>query len=83
MHEILHNSFCLIIFRNGYNIRVGTICGGLAKSELFIQTHSDILQIEIVKPHQTESVLLGAAMLGATAAYSDSAKVSSERCPPD
>ena len=81
MHEIIHNTFCLIIFRNGHNIRVGTICGGLARSELFIQTHSDILQIKIVKPHQTESVLLGAAMLGAAAAYYNSANVSSERCP--
>ena len=81
MQGIIHNTFCLIISRNGYTIKVGAICGGLAKSELFIQTHSDILQMKIVKPHQTESVLLGAAMLGAAAACFDSSNVSSERCP--
>ena len=63
----------------GYNIEVATICGGLAKSELFIQTNSDILQLRIVKPHQVESVLLGAAMLGAAAAKSHQDKDASKR----
>ena len=49
---------------------MATICGGLAKSELFIQTSADVLQIEVIKPDQAESVLLGAAMLGASAASS-------------
>ena len=49
---------------------MATICGGLAKSELFIQTNADVLQIEVMKPDQAESVLLGAAMLGASAALS-------------
>ena len=46
---------------------MATICGGLAKSELFIQTNADVLQIKVIKPDQAESVLLGAAMLGASA----------------
>ncbi len=44
------------------------ICGGLSKSALFVQTHADVLGIPVVLPDQTESVLLGAAMLGAAAA---------------
>ena len=63
------NPFC-ITYRNGYSIKVATICGGLAKSDLFIQTNADVLQIEVMKPDQAESVLLGAAMLGASAALS-------------
>ena len=67
------------MLRKGYAIKVATICGGLSKSEVFVQTNSDVLQIEIIKPHQMESVLLGAAMLGAAAAHSDDATVSSNR----
>jgi ribulose kinase len=55
-------------YREGQAIRVATICGGLSKSELFVQTHCDVLGIPVVRPEQTESVLLGAAMLGAAAA---------------
>ena len=58
---------------------MGTICGGLAKSELFIQTNADVLQIEVMKPDQAESVLLGAAMLGASAALSRAATHSENR----
>ena len=49
---------------------MATICGGLAKSDLFIQTSADVLQIDVIRPDQAESVLLGAAMLGASAASS-------------
>lgn len=59
-------------------INVASICGGLAKSDLFIQTNSDVLQLKIVRPHQVESVLLGAAMLGAAASKSYKAKNSSK-----
>ena len=60
-------------------INVATICGGLAKSDVFIQTNADVLQLNIVRPHQVESVLLGAAMLGAAASKSDKDKESSKR----
>ena len=69
----LDNYLKLIFFsilRKGYKIKVATICGGLAQSDLFIQTNSDVLQLKIVRPHQVESVLLGAAMLGSAAAKS-------------
>ena len=68
-----------IIFRKGYTINVATICGGLAQSDLFIQTNSDVLQLNIVRPHQVESVLLGAAMLGAAASKAEKDTKSSKR----
>lgn len=49
------------------------ICGGLSKNKLFIQTHADICGIPVSISTESESVLLGAAMLGATASgyYND------------
>jgi len=49
------------------------ICGGLSKSDFFIQTISDVLNLKVVKPLEPESVLLGSAILAACAA-ADSAK---------
>ena len=37
-------------------------------SQLFVQTHADVLGLSLVLPNESESVLLGAAMLGAAAA---------------
>jgi ribulose kinase len=36
--------------------------------QLFVQTHADVLGLSLILPNETESVLLGAAMLGAAAA---------------
>jgi FGGY-family pentulose kinase len=52
----------------GHNIKVVTICGGLSKSNLFIQTNADVLGLNILKPDEAESVLLGSAMTAAAAA---------------
>lgn len=43
------------------------ICGGLSKNKLFVQTNADICEIPMLISSEAESVLLGAAMLGATA----------------
>jgi len=43
------------------------ICGGLSKNKLFVQCHADVCNIPVCISHEPESVLLGAAMLGATA----------------
>lgn len=43
------------------------ICGGLSKDPLFIQVQADSVGIPILKPHEEESVLIGAALLGACA----------------
>nr|CAD7461592.1 unnamed protein product [Timema tahoe] len=44
------------------------MCGGLSQSSLFIQTHADALGLPVLKPRESESVLVGAAILGACAA---------------
>lgn len=44
------------------------MCGGLSKNEIFVQVHSDICNIPVFTPDEPESVLLGAAILGASAA---------------
>jgi len=47
---------------------VALVCGGLGKNPLFVQTIADVLEMPVLLPEETESVLLGAAILGATAA---------------
>ncbi|XP_065214950.1 FGGY carbohydrate kinase domain-containing protein-like [Planococcus citri] len=44
------------------------ICGGLSKNKLFVKTHANAIGLKVLVPEQEESVLLGAAELGATAA---------------
>jgi FGGY-family pentulose kinase len=51
----------------GYKIDTIVACGGGTKSPLFLQQHADITGCRIVLPREQESVLLGSAMLGATA----------------
>lgn len=49
-------------------IRVIVMCGGLSKNPLFVKTHADAIGLQVLVPEESESVILGAAMLGATAA---------------
>ncbi|GLH03762.1 uncharacterized protein GBIM_09616 [Gryllus bimaculatus] len=44
------------------------ICGGLSSNPLFVQTQADVVGMPVLCPHEAESVLLGAAILGACAA---------------
>ncbi|KAK3018276.1 hypothetical protein RJ639_003104 [Escallonia herrerae] len=55
---------------NSYGHKIDTLlaCGGLAKNPLFVQEHADIIGYPIVLPGESESVLLGSAILGAVAA---------------
>ncbi len=53
---------------HGQTVKAAGICGGLSKSDLFVRTHADVLGIPVVMPDETETVLLGSAMLGAAAA---------------
>lgn len=43
------------------------ICGGLSKNKLYVQAHGDVCGIPILISNEEESVLLGAAILGARA----------------
>ncbi|KAL9224125.1 hypothetical protein vseg_000193 [Gypsophila vaccaria] len=53
---------------NGHKIDTLLACGGLAKNPLYVQEHADIIGYPIILPRENESVLLGAAILGAVAA---------------
>ncbi|XP_065214948.1 FGGY carbohydrate kinase domain-containing protein-like [Planococcus citri] len=50
------------------NIQSVIICGGVSKNKLFVDTHANAIGLPILIPEQTESVLLGAAQLGAAVA---------------
>ena len=43
------------------------LCGGLTKSELFVKTMADAVGMALVIPEEQESVLLGSAILAASA----------------
>ncbi|CAN1229047.1 FGGY carbohydrate kinase domain-containing protein [Linum grandiflorum] len=53
---------------HGHKINTLLACGGLSKNSLYIQEHADIIGCPVVLPRESESVLLGAAILGAVAA---------------
>ncbi|KAL5973975.1 hypothetical protein ACLOJK_030635 [Asimina triloba] len=53
---------------HGHKIDTLMACGGLARNSLYVQEHADIVGCSIVLPRENESVLLGAAILGAVAA---------------
>ncbi|PSN39166.1 FGGY carbohydrate kinase domain-containing protein [Blattella germanica] len=44
------------------------ICGGLSRNSLFVQTQADVTRLPVLCPKESESVLVGAAILGACAA---------------
>lgn len=57
-----------VLSKNGHGkFSAILICGGLSKNELFVRTHAAVCEVPVLVPHEPESVLLGAAMLGATA----------------
>lgn len=52
---------------HGYDIEVLIACGGDTKNELFVREHADVTGLPVILPEEPETVLLGAAMLGAVA----------------
>uniref|UniRef100_A0A8C6FLC5 FGGY carbohydrate kinase domain-containing protein n=1 Tax=Moschus moschiferus TaxID=68415 RepID=A0A8C6FLC5_MOSMO len=51
----------------GHSINTLFLCGGLSKNPLFVQMHADITGMPVVLSQEVESVLVGAAILGACA----------------
>ncbi|KAM8999278.1 FGGY carbohydrate kinase domain-containing protein [Sarcophilus harrisii] len=51
----------------GHSISTLFLCGGLSKNPLFVQMHADITGLPVVLSQEVESVLVGAAILGACA----------------
>ncbi|XP_023220769.1 FGGY carbohydrate kinase domain-containing protein-like [Centruroides sculpturatus] len=51
------------------NILIKTLlmCGGLAKNPLYVQMHADVTGLPVIIPEESESVLLGGAILAARA----------------
>lgn len=52
----------------GHEIKSLLVCGGLSQNPLFIQIQADVLGLPVLCPTERESVLVGAAILGAYAA---------------
>lgn len=44
-----------------------TICGGLSKNPVFVQTYADACALPMAFPDEAEMVLVGAGILGACA----------------
>ena len=53
---------------SGYNINTMFVTGGGTKNPLWLQEHADITGCKIILPRASEAVLLGSAILAATAA---------------
>ncbi|XP_073752758.1 FGGY carbohydrate kinase domain-containing protein isoform X4 [Callorhinus ursinus] len=51
----------------GHSFSTLFLCGGLSKNPLFVQMHADITGMPVVLSQEVESVLVGAAILGACA----------------
>ncbi|XP_069128185.1 FGGY carbohydrate kinase domain-containing protein-like isoform X2 [Argopecten irradians] len=51
----------------GLDVSVMYMCGGLRKNSVYLKTHVDVTGLPLILPDEEESVLVGAAMLGACA----------------
>lgn len=61
---------------SGHDVQMLLVSGGLSKNPLYVQMHADITGLPVIIPHEPESVLLGAALLGARAANDHESVVS-------
>lgn len=52
---------------SGHITDILIICGGLRKNRLYVKSHVDITGLPMILPDEEESVLLGSAILGASA----------------
>lgn len=53
--------------KKGYALKRIFVCGGGSKNPVFLREHADITNCELILPQEPEAVLLGSAVLGATA----------------
>ncbi|XP_050023527.3 FGGY carbohydrate kinase domain-containing protein-like [Dermacentor andersoni] len=51
----------------GHSVSSLLMCGGLAKNPLYVELHADATGLPVLLPSETESVLLGGAILAASA----------------
>ncbi|KAG8185354.1 hypothetical protein JTE90_005481 [Oedothorax gibbosus] len=52
----------------GHVIKTLLFCGGLSKNYLYVQLHADIIGLQVIIPETKEPVLVGSAILAASAA---------------
>jgi FGGY-family pentulose kinase len=52
---------------HGHQVNTIFLCGGGSQNEIFVQAHADVTGLPVVLAKEKESVLIGAAMLGACA----------------
>ena len=52
---------------HGFAIETIAACGGGTKNEVFLREHADITGCSVILPQEPEAVLLGSAILGASA----------------
>ena len=69
LQSIAYGTRHIISEMNSHGFAIDTIIasGGLTKNPLFLREHADITQCPIVLPKEEEAMLLGAAILAATA----------------
>ncbi|XP_068677300.1 FGGY carbohydrate kinase domain-containing protein-like [Montipora foliosa] len=69
LQALAHGSRHIIESMNkaGHSVDTLFLCGGLTKNKLFIQTHADVTGLPCILSHESECVLVGAAILGACA----------------
>lgn len=70
IQAIAHGTRHIIAAMNaaGYRIQTIVACGGDTKNPLFVREHADATGCQVILPKEPESVLLGAAIVGAVAA---------------
>lgn len=51
----------------GHKFEAIFVCGGLGQNRLYLQTHADVTGLPVIVIEETEAVLLGSAILAATA----------------
>jgi ribulose kinase len=54
--------------QKGFNIKNIFITGGSAKNTIYVEEHASVTNCSVMIPQESESVLVGAALLGAVAA---------------
>ncbi|GLJ27150.1 hypothetical protein SUGI_0532280 [Cryptomeria japonica] len=70
LQSIAYGTRHIVEHCNAHGLKIDTLlaCGGLSKNSLYIQEHADIIGFPVILPRERESVLLGAAILGAVSA---------------
>jgi ribulose kinase len=69
VQAIAHGTRHIVDRMNGAGYQIDTLvaCGGDTKNPVFLREHADVTGCRIAMPREPEAVLLGSAMLGATA----------------